>query len=129
LTQRRRTSLGLLADALIFSNHHLVCFSAAGWLTELLPRPLRIAVRNPRCFDCVTFIATEHCHGPPVEAHRQVEIRRQSKAPGKIESSRTIEAYRSRTIEVREQTGCVAKSCISGDGGQGEKTSTSVKTD
>ena len=44
-----------------------------------------------------------------------------AKTCGKIESSRTI--------EIRTQASCVAKSCISGGCGQGEKTSSSVETD
>ena len=52
-----------------------------------------------------------------------------AKPPGKVESGRTVEARRSRQIEARGQARRVAKNCISGDGGAGEKTSTSVKTD
>jgi hypothetical protein len=61
------------------------------------------------------------CHGPPIEARRQVKSFSQSKTCGKIESSRTI--------EIRTQASCVAKSCISGGYGQREKTSSSVETD
>jgi hypothetical protein len=67
------------------------------------------------------------CHGPPVEARRQVETHRevktsrQSKACGKIESSRTT--------EIRTQTSGIAKSCVFGGGGQSERTSAFVETD
>jgi hypothetical protein len=61
------------------------------------------------------------CHGPPVEANRQVKTRRQSEARAKIESNRTT--------EIRTQTSGIAKSCVFGGCGQREKTSASVETD
>ena len=61
------------------------------------------------------------CHGPPVEARRQVKTRCQSKACGKIESSGTT--------EIGTKTNDIAKSCVFGDCGQREKTSAFVETD